>query len=639
MDGVRMRSAVLALALVSCTGDTPEVTNPPGVLQVGVARVAMPAPVGIGTVGFGGFGVSSEPSPFSDIYPATDTIHGHPEFKVVAISRGEGHEVVFVRSDTVGVFQQLRQSVLDQVQERTGRDLDDGLVFAATHTHSGPGRIIDGGGPFDLIADTFLPEHYDRMVAAVADGVVAALDDLAPGRIGHAEVQIPDAHSDRRCEDGLDYKNSTVPLLVVEQEGEVAAVVMAYAIHGTLLNIDELTLSQDVSGAIEQAVENRFDVPVEALMFNSWGADMAPSNPEMALEPGAVIPGQYQRMEVIGTVVADAVEIGLMNITWEDAPVIAAQTHRFPISMSSLGYTGDDEDVFDYEYGGVYCGANRESDCDVSTTEDDLAENCIGFTEDFPAPAQTLFTAGQIGTTHFVTFPGEPGTLLAESVLEQMQGYDGVEQTLFLGYGQDYTGYSILSEDWYQGGYEASGALWGPFQGDTFRDDAIEAYRRYRSPSRVEELITMPPLPGFVTDYTPRVPTTAVDLGTALVDVPASVTTLDVIEFTVAGSDPWLGTPIATLLTDSGEPVLRPNGVAMSSDDYTFWTTLVPTPSYRESLNTTERSFAWTFHLPASSAVPGWPDLLGSYKLSVEIPTTDGSQTVQSAVFEVTEAD
>ncbi|MFT6159893.1 MAG: hypothetical protein ACJA00_002483, partial [Myxococcota bacterium] len=266
----------------------------------------MPAPVGIGTVGFRGFGLPSELSPFSDIYPATHTIHGHPEFKIVAVSRGEGHEVVFVRSDTIGVFQQLRQSILEQVQERTGRDLDDGLIFAATHTHSGPGRIIDAGGPFDLIADTFLPEHYDRFAAAVADGVVAALDDLAPGRIGHAEVQIPDAHSDRRCEDGLDYKNSTVPLLVVEQEGDVAAVVMAYAIHGTLLNIEELTLSQDVSGAIEQAVEDRFDVPVEALMFNSWGADMAPSDPEITLDSGVALPGNYQRMEAIGTVVADA---------------------------------------------------------------------------------------------------------------------------------------------------------------------------------------------------------------------------------------------------------------------------------------------------------------------------------------------
>ena len=631
-----MRPALLALALTACTGDSPIEPNPPGDLMVGVARVAMPAPVGIGTVGFGGFGVSSDPSPFSDIYPATTRVHGHPEFKVVALSRGEGHEVVLVRSDTVGVFQQLRQGVLDAVQERTGRNLDDGLVFAGTHTHSGPGRIIDAGGPFDLIADTFLPEHYDRMVDAVADGVVAALDDLAPGRVGHAGANVPEAHSDRRCEDGEIYKNSEVPLVVVEQEGQTVAVVMAYAIHGTILGIGELTLSQDVSGAIEQAVEDRFDTPVEALMFNSWGADMSPANPDLDLEEGAEIPSAYERMERIGTVVADAVEIGLTDIVWEDAPTLSAQTHRFPITMESLGYTGEFDDVFDYEFGGVYCGANREADCDISTTEDDLAEACLGFPEEYPAPAQTLFTVGQIGTTHFVTFPGEPGTKLAEQVIGAMAAYDGVEQTLFIGYGQDYTGYSILSEDWYQGGYEASGALWGPFQGDTFRDDAIEAYRRFRRPGIADQLLNLPPLPGFETDYTPRVPTAALELGDTLLAVPEQVAATDTIVWTVAGADPWLGTPVVTLMDEQGMPVLRPNGVPVRSDDYAFWTTLETSPTYAESRNATERRFEWSFHLPATRRVPGWPDLNGTYRLSVDIPMADGAmRNVQSAPFTV----
>lgn len=633
-----MRTVLLALALTACSGDVPVDSNPPGALQVGVARVAMPAPVGIGTVGFGGFGISANPSPFSDIYPATTTVHGHPEFKVVVMSRGDGHEVVLVRSDTVGVFQQLRQSVLDDVMARTGRDLDDSLVFAGTHTHSGPGRIIDVGGPFDLIADTFLPEHYDRMVSAVGDGIVAAYDDLAPGRIGHAEVQVPDAHSDRRCEDGLDYKNSAMPLILIEQEGQLSAVVMAFAIHGTLLGIDQLTLSQDVSGAIEQAVEDRFDTPVEAVMFNSWGADMAPASPEMTLDAGAEIPADYERMERIGVVVADAVEAGLADVTWEDAPVLAAQTHRFAINLDTLGYTGDNDNLFDYEYGGVYCGANVEADCDVSTVEEGLTDSCLAFTEDFPAPDQTLFTAGQIGTTHFVTFPGEPGTLLAEAVLAELEEYDGVEQTLFIGYGQDYTGYSILSEDWFQGGYEASGALWGPFQGDTFRDDAIETYRRFRTPGQLDQVVTLTPLPGFTTDYTPRVPTAAVDLGTVLVDVPADVAPTDIVQLTIAGTDPWLGTPIATLTDAAGEPVLRPNGVPIRSDDYTFWTTLEPTPSYGSDRGAAARTFAWTVHLPATRRVPGWPDLAGDYRLSVDIPTEDGVQTVQSSVFTVHDA-
>lgn len=634
-----MRYALLTLALLGCDGSRLEEPAPAGPLQVGVARVVMPAPVGIGTVGFGGFGLSAEPSPFSDIYPATQHVHGMPEFKVVALSRGEGREVVFVRGDMVGVFQQLRQSVLDEVKERTGRDLDDALVFAGTHTHSGPGRVIDAGGPFDLIADTFLPEHYDRMVTAVADGVEGALNDLAPGRLGHAQVQIPDAHSDRRCEDGLDYKNSRVPLVVLEQEDEVVAVVMAYAIHGTITSIDDLTLSQDVSGAIEQAVEDRFDHPVEALLFNSWGADMAPADPALEMEAGAVIPAKYERMERIGTVVADSVEIGLTELVWEDDPTIDAQTYRFPITRESLGYVDEDEDLFPYDYGGVYCGASREADCDASTTEDGLDEACIGFPEDYPAPNQTLFTAGQLGPLPFVTFPGEPGTLLAERVMAGMSDLDGAEDVLFIGYSQDYTGYSILSEDWWQGGYEASGALWGPHQGDLFSDLAIEAYHRYHLPGHADELVAPAPLPGFSREFDARTPTAPIELGAVLAEVEASYAADAIIAWTVSGSDPWLGTPIVTLQDADGNPVLRPNGVPVRSDDYTFWTSLVPSPSYADVRTAAERQFAWTFRFGATRRVPGWPDLQGSYRLSVELPTDGEPVTVTSEVFEVLAAE
>ena len=36
---------------------------------------------------------------------------------------GEGFEIIFVRADTVGVFQQLRQAVLKELEQRTGRNL------------------------------------------------------------------------------------------------------------------------------------------------------------------------------------------------------------------------------------------------------------------------------------------------------------------------------------------------------------------------------------------------------------------------------------------------------------------------------------------------------------------------------------
>jgi hypothetical protein len=625
------RTLILALALAGCP-ETDE-TTPPGPLEVGLARVRIPAPVGIGTVGFGGFGVGSEPSPFADRYPATNQIHGHPEFKVVVVSRGPGHEVIFVRADTVGVFQHLRQSVLDELVARTGVDYDDALLMGGTHTHSGPGRVIDGGGPFDLIADTFFPEFYDRLVDALADAIEAALADLGPGRVGRGLADAPDGHNDRRCEDGLDYTNDALPMLVVEKDDAVAAVIMAYSVHGTVLGIDRLTLSQDVSGAIEQAVEDGFDHPVEALMFNSWGADMAPGDPEVPLDVGSPLPDGYRRMEEVGLSVSDAVHTALADVVWEEDPVVAFETHRVRLDRASIGY---DDDTFEYDYGGVYCGASAESDCDVSTTVDDLDESCLAFPETFPAPNQTILSAGQIGGLHLVTFPGEPGTILAEEVLAAVGVWPDVPATMFLGYAQDYTGYSILEEDWWQGGYEASGAMWGPLQGEYLKNQAIWTYSLYRLPGRAETLLEPAPVPGFETDYTPRTPTTALNVGSILQDAPTKLSSTDVLTFTVAGSDPWLGAPRATLVREDDTPVLRANGVAIDSDDYTFWIALATDPSYDDSLSAPEREFQWSFHLPITREVAGFPDLSGRMKLRVELPQAAGEPlVVDSAVFEV----
>jgi len=80
-----------------------------GPLQAGTATVRMPVPLGIGTMGYNGlFGTPSSPTPYADRYPGTVRMHGHPDFTAVALSRGEGAELIFLRSDTIAVVQQLR---------------------------------------------------------------------------------------------------------------------------------------------------------------------------------------------------------------------------------------------------------------------------------------------------------------------------------------------------------------------------------------------------------------------------------------------------------------------------------------------------------------------------------------------------
>jgi hypothetical protein len=615
-----------AFAALSCNGTEPV---EPGEFQAGIARVRMPVPLGIGTTGYGFFGVTPNPTPFADIYPGTKRVHGHPAFEAVVLSRGEDFEVVFLRSDTVGVFQQFRRGVVLELKERTGRDFDDILMLGATHTHSGPGRVIDSGGPFVFIADTFFPEFYGRMVDAMADVVEAAYADLAPARLGHAVAHPAEAHNDRRCEDGLDYTNSTAPLLALEREGQLEALLVSFAIHGTVLGIGDYTLSPDVHGAIEQMVEGRFDHPVEVLVFNSWGADMSPGSPEIE-GTGASQPDGYDRMEAIGEVVADAVEDALADVTWSEDPAVSMETHRFRIDREVIGYAPEE---FPYEYGAVYCGSSNEADCDPSTVEEGIDQACVSFTEEFPAPNQTVVSVGKVGDVHFVTWPGEPGTLLAEQVLEAVQARAGVNEVTFFGYAQDYNGYSILEEDWWQGGYEASGALWGPRQGEYMRDRLVDAFDVTHQGLSWLRLFEPPPVAAFeVGDYTPFQPATPVALGEVVEEVEAAYGPAEVITFTVAGHDPWLGAPLATLVRDDGAPVLGSNGLPVDSDGYAFWVDLTTDPTYHRTLSATERAFHWAFHLPAARAVPGYPVLDGSYRLVVEL--ADGTE-VQSALFAV----
>jgi hypothetical protein len=599
----------------------------------------MPVPVGIGTVGYLGVTVSAEPSPFARRYPATTRVHGHPTFRAVVISRGPGQEIVFLRTDMIGVFQQFRRAIVLAAEARLGRPLDDALVIAGTHTHSGPGRVLDGGGVFDLIADSFFPEFYERMVDAAATAIVEAFVNLAPARVGHTWVQSAGGHSDRRCEDGRDYTNDALPVIAVERDGKVDALVFAYAVHSTALGIEDLTLSRDVAGAIEEHVEARFDHPVLALFFNSWGADMSPGSPEVQLEPGASQPDGYERMNKVGAAVADAIRVGVADIQWEEDPEVFAAVHRVYLNRTAIGYP---DAVFPFQYGGVFCGGTAGTDCDPLTTEVDLDKRCIPFPPDHPVPPQTEISAGRIGTLAFVTFPGEPGTLLAEKLLGLLRERYAESNVMLFGYTQDYTGYSILEDDWVQGGYEASGALWGPRQGEYLVEASASVFERTVVSRSIPDPLAPAPLPPFdVEAYTPYMPAVGEQVGIIEADVSTSYGPTDIVTFTVAGNDPWLGAPTATLTNADGEPIVGANGQRIDSNGYGFWVDMRPSPRYSEVRNAPSRKFSWTFSMPAAQTVPGlMPDLRGrAYRLHVSIPTPDGNTEASSAVFAIGAAD
>ncbi len=654
---MRWRLAVVlcVLVLVACDGPGtnvdggtdagprerhPEMLPAPTALQAGVAEVRIPAPLGIGTMGFGAFGADPSPTPFAENFPGTTRMHGALTFRAIALSRGPAFELILVRMDTVGVFQQLREAVLDELSRRLGRSVDDSLILAGNHTHSGPGRILMSTGALTALADTFFPEFYDAIVDALADVVEQAIGNQAPAELGYTIVRTSAGHSDRRCENdplAQPQEIPDMPVIAVRRGGVLSAIVASYAYHGTVLGIDQLTLCGDVGSAVEQKIEERFDHPVMVLFFNSWGADMAPSNP--SIDPtaiGAEQPGGYDRMERIGEVVADAIVPALDSITFEAEPTVRARTYRVPIDREAIGY---DDETFRYTNGGVFCGAGAEGNCVDVQPIATLDTSCLPISRTDGLPHQTMISAGQIGNLHFVTGSGEWGTALANGVLDHVRARTSGD-AMFLGYANDYTGYSLGEADWWQGGYEASGALWGPRQGDYLAARTVEAFDTFFDlwieppwiePERVA------PFSGYT--YEPYVPERGSSTGTFALNVAPTVATTDVVQFTLLGSDPWLGTPVATLERDTGaafEAVVRGNGELIDSESYDYWIDLATAPTYAEIPRTEERTFSWTFHFPVSRrAASNIPALTGTYRFRVRVPTVTGEMTVYTDAFVV----
>lgn len=67
----------------------------------------------------------------------------------------------------------------------------------------------------------------------------------------------------------------------------------------------------------------------------------------------------------------------------------------------------------------------------------------------------------QLGDMWFLIMFGELVIELGVGVVFLVKDVMGVTIVYFLGYVQDYIGYSLIEEDWYWGGYEVAGSIWG----------------------------------------------------------------------------------------------------------------------------------------------------------------------------------
>jgi neutral ceramidase len=288
-------------------------------LVAGVARVALPTPVGAPLMGYGA---------------RTGAAQGvHDPLYARALHLANGGACLLVELDVCLLAPAHAEAVRTRIAERTGLAREQ-VSVGSTHTHSGPetGFVAWLGG-----VDP--PPLTNALCDAAVAAAVEAHAGAAPARlgVGRAEVRIG---RNRRLLDGpLDCEALVVR--VDRADGAPLAVLYVYGCHPTVLGHDNLAYSADWPGAAASAIESALP-GATALFALGAHADVDPRTRgllDLAIE-GQSVGASFAVMEALGREVGDAVAATAARIeTTPDAP-IAADTSWVSIAVHASNADG-----------------------------------------------------------------------------------------------------------------------------------------------------------------------------------------------------------------------------------------------------------------------------------------------------------
>ncbi|MGH7149937.1 MAG: neutral/alkaline non-lysosomal ceramidase N-terminal domain-containing protein, partial [Planctomycetota bacterium] len=336
---------------------------------------------------------------------AFTAVHDRPAARALLL-RSQGRSIAIVSADLLVIPASLRTAVLARIEDLR----IDGLLLAATHTHSGPGGYWDNW----LAEAAGMGDHDPRWASALADrialGVREAWGLLRPARVRWAADAAPDLVRNRRFSDGP--VDPSLLLAVIEgaaDEPGPVATILGFGAHPTVLGAENRLLSGDFPGVVRRSFEEETGAP--ALLLNGASGDLAP-----------VVPGDGEGFEGttrLGRALADRFRGMRPALSAPCGAGLAACERR--VRLPGVNTRGAAGPIF-------------------RLLLDPLART---FT-----PAETVVQALRVGDLSIAAFPCDlgsgPGLALRE-------GFPG--PLLLVAYANDYMGYVVDERSFGRGGY------------------------------------------------------------------------------------------------------------------------------------------------------------------------------------------
>ncbi|MGH7135835.1 MAG: neutral/alkaline non-lysosomal ceramidase N-terminal domain-containing protein, partial [Pirellulales bacterium] len=223
--------------------------------------------------------------------------------KALALEDAEGQRAVLVTSDLIGFTAAVAEGICARANEKTGLKREQ-ILLNSSHTHAGPALALT---PKSDDAESLRTVEYTRRLQdQVVDAIVRAISDLKPGQLsaGEGVVDFPMNRREFRPTGivlGVNARgpaDRSVPVLRIDTDGQLRAVLFGAGTHNTTLGGDNYRLCGDYAGFAQQDVEE--ELPgVQAMFMLGCAGDANPyprGTMELARQHGAKLAKEVCRV-------------------------------------------------------------------------------------------------------------------------------------------------------------------------------------------------------------------------------------------------------------------------------------------------------------------------------------------------------
>ena len=363
--------------------------------------------------------------------------------RALVLDNGQARAAL-IKVDAIGMTRTLHDDLLAvAIQLGIKPEL---FAMVATHSHSGPASLSKQFLWEMLAEDCYSEVAYQAHRNGAEQALRQAVASMKPSRLSLGQTLLRGVTGNRRGRP--DVYDPALALFKVEgKDGTPIAALFNFAIHGTVLDADNLKFSADVMGAAERRIER--DVPGAIAIFtNAAEGDVSPTNGFASGDTlGDTVVGLWPKATLLDPVLAGA---------FEDVALPHPSFH--PGCMPIPGGT--------------------TSLCDL--LPGGLAQPGAPFDPSWVS-SKGPFKAWRIGNVALAFVPGEPLTEIGWLIKAHGTAL-GFASTIVVGLANDHLSYLPTRAEYERGQYEGQSTMYGPGAGELTVDAAARVLGRLPAP-------------------------------------------------------------------------------------------------------------------------------------------------------------